>query len=99
MWRKGLSRAGKWRLELVKRLEHGDRRGARGETAVGSLSVPGGRKGSARSRSRSSVSGNSDVAITCVKPMAQCVYTGDEEGRVVSISFHSDFLILGRDWY
>ncbi|KAH6705170.1 hypothetical protein BKA61DRAFT_144345 [Leptodontidium sp. MPI-SDFR-AT-0119] len=82
VWRKGISRAGKWRLELVKRLEHSDKRGARGETAVGSLSVPGGGKGSARSRSRSSVSGNSDVAITCVKPMAQCVYTGDEEGRV-----------------
>ena len=60
---------------------------------MGSLSVPGGGKGSARSRSRSSVSGNADVAITCVMPMAQCVYTGDEEGRVVSVFFSYAVLI------
>jgi hypothetical protein len=33
------------------------------------------------------VSGSSDVAITCVMPMAQVLYTGDEEGRVVSFVF------------
>ncbi|KAL2062245.1 hypothetical protein VTL71DRAFT_6511 [Oculimacula yallundae] len=90
VWRKGLSRVGKWQLELVKRLEHSDRQGRnsnRGETAVGSLSVMGAggiksQKGSVRGRGRSSLSGREDVAITCVKPMAQCVYTGDEEGRV-----------------
>lgn len=89
IWRKVVNRGkdGKWRLELVKRLEHRDD----GEqTAVGSLSVPkngGGKR--ARSRSRSDVmrggGGNgSEAAITCVCPMAQCVYTGDEDGRVVS---------------
>ncbi|KAI9046878.1 hypothetical protein LZ554_008956 [Drepanopeziza brunnea f. sp. 'monogermtubi'] len=86
VWRKGVSWAGKWRLELVKRLG-GDGDRGRGETAVGSLSVPGGIVGgkggdSSRGRTRSSVSGNGEAAITCVKPMASCVYTGDEEGRV-----------------
>ncbi|CZR63760.1 probable beige protein homolog [Phialocephala subalpina] len=83
IWKK-VARKGKWVLELVKRLEHRDD----GEqTAVGSLSVPknGGRQ-RARSRSRSDVmrgGGNgSEAAITCVCPMAQCVYTGDEDGRV-----------------
>ncbi len=28
-----------------------------------------------------------DVAISCVLPRAQGVYTGDEEGRVVSFPF------------
>lgn len=27
--------------------------------------------------------GNVEAAITCITPMAQCVYTGDEDGRVV----------------
>ncbi|KAE8454386.1 hypothetical protein EG329_000008 [Mollisiaceae sp. DMI_Dod_QoI] len=82
IWRKVVSRGeAKWKLELVKRLEHVDR--PDGETAVGSLSVPKSGRQRARSRSRSDVSrANSDAAITCVCPMAQCVYTGDEEGRV-----------------
>lgn len=98
IWRKAVDPLGKWCLELVKRLENGEKNG-RGETAVGSLSVPGGGgsggsgrgkgKGSIRGRARSSVSGNMEAAVTCVKPMAQCVYTGDEEGRVVSV-----FLLL-----
>ncbi|CAL3970976.1 unnamed protein product [Diplocarpon coronariae] len=87
VWRKGISRQGQWRLELVKRLESGDSRRT-GETAVGSLSAPGsfpgGRngRGGSRGRARSSVSGNADVAVTCVKPTERCVYTGDEDGRV-----------------
>ncbi|PBP15812.1 beige/BEACH domain-containing protein [Diplocarpon rosae] len=88
VWRKGTSRQGKWRLELVKRLESGDRR-ERGETAVGSLSVSGsfaGERNGSRGRARSSVSGNADVAVTCVKPTERSVYTGDEDGRVVGFS-------------
>ncbi|CZT48360.1 probable beige protein homolog [Rhynchosporium secalis] len=86
IWRKAISKTGKWQLELVKKLEHGDTRGKRGETAVGSLTVAGGsgRMGSLRGRGRSSLGGRDGVAVTCVRPMAQCVYTGDEEGRVVS---------------
>jgi hypothetical protein len=76
----GKGRDGKWKLELVKRLDHIDSR-RQGETAVGSLAVPG---GGSRSRSRSSVGGNFDAAITCISPMQQMVYTGDEDGRVVS---------------
>jgi hypothetical protein len=94
IWRKTVLR-GKWALELVKRCEHVERRG-RGEsgdgvTAVGSLSVPGSiRKGGRRSRSRSEMRGGSEgAAITCITPMAQCVYTGDEDGRVVCLHFPS----------
>ncbi len=78
---------GTWELELVKRLEHRDERNRSGETAVGSLGVgwgANGRGANGRGRSRSSFSGDKEVAISCVLPMAQGVYTGDEEGRVVS---------------
>jgi hypothetical protein len=78
-----------WKLELVKRLDHAEN--IQGGSAVGSLGVPGSVAG-ARQRSRSrgrSVSGNrggvrDEAAITCIAPGAQVVYTGDEEGRVVS---------------
>jgi hypothetical protein len=33
--------------------------------------------------------------ITCILPMANHVYTGDEEGRVVSIFFFVFFCIYG----
>jgi hypothetical protein len=33
---------------------------------------------------KSEVGGNVEAAITCVTPMPQVVYTGDEDGRVVS---------------
>jgi hypothetical protein len=81
-----------WKLELVKRLDHSDK-----VNAIGSLGVPGS-SGAGRQRSRSrgrSVSGNGggnggngrdEAAITCIAPMAQVVYTGDEEGRVVSFN-------------
>jgi len=83
VWRKTIEKGkgGKWKLELVKGLDHVNSM-MRGETAVGSLAVPGG--GSGRSRSRSSAGGNFDAAITCITPMEQTVYTGDEEGQVVS---------------
>jgi hypothetical protein len=87
-WKKcvGKGKDAKWKLELVKRLEYADaKRDLRGSggTAVGSLASA---KGNGRSVS-GSVSGSSDVAITCVTPMAQVLYTGDEEGRVVSFVF------------
>jgi hypothetical protein len=82
IWRKTVL-GGKWALQLVKRMEHVDRRSRGGETAVGSLGVPGEERGMGRSRSRSSAGGSDGAAITCIRPMAQCVYTGDEDGRVV----------------
>lgn len=36
--------------------------------------------------SKSETGANVDVPITCVAPMPQMVYTGDEDGRVVSLS-------------
>ena len=77
-WRKAVGRDGKWFLELVKRLEHVDDKRVggvgMGATAVGGRSVSG------------SLSGNSEAAVTCILPLPQVLYTGDEEGRVVSIS-------------
>lgn len=32
-------------------------------------------------------SGSGEAAVSCVRAMAQCVYTGDEDGRVVSLPF------------
>lgn len=84
-WKKTISKEGKWKLELVKRLDHvdGSRRGegnGMGATAVGGRSVSG------------SLSGNSEATITCITPMPQVLYTGDEDGRVVSF-----FLMFARD--
>ena len=62
-WRKVVGIDGKWRLELVKRLDHVDHKRKTEEGA-----------------------GNYDAAITCVSPGPQVVYTGDEDGRVVSLS-------------
>jgi hypothetical protein len=59
VWRK-VVKDGKWMLELVKRLDHGD------------------------PRRKAEDGGNVEAAITCVTPMPQVVYTGDEDGRVVS---------------
>ncbi|CAG8975353.1 hypothetical protein HYALB_00005683 [Hymenoscyphus albidus] len=57
-----------WKLELVKRLETGDGRNGQG-TAMG------GKGNGSR--------GNGEMAaVTCIRPMAQCLYTGDEDGRV-----------------
>jgi hypothetical protein len=40
---------------------------------------------------------NTEAAITCITPMPQCVYTGDEDGRVVSIFFlFIDWMLLTR---
>jgi WD40 repeat protein len=59
VWKKIVDKEdGKWKLELVKRLDHVD--------------------------SRKEDGGNVEAAITCVTPMPQVVYTGDEDGRVVS---------------
>lgn len=60
VWKKVVGKEdGKWKLELVKRLDHVDPK---------------------REQRR-----NVEAAITCVTPMPQVVYTGDEDGRVVSI--------------
>jgi len=57
VWKKIVGKEdGKWKLELVKRLDHVDTRREDG--------------------------GNVDAAITCITPMPQVVYTGDEDGRV-----------------
>ena len=61
-WRKVAGRDGKWRLELVKRMDHVD-----GKRKV----EEGG-------------GGNYEAAVSCISPLAQVVYTGDEDGRVVS---------------
>lgn len=77
---------GKWHLELVKRLETGDGRNGQG-TAMGS----GGNGGNGGR-------GAGEASVTCIRPMAQCLYTGDEDGRVVSflLSLFAPFLICGR---
>lgn len=62
-WKKVVGWGGKWRLELVKRLDHVD-----GKRKV----EEGG-------------GGNYEAAISCISPLAQVVYTGDEDGRVVSV--------------
>jgi hypothetical protein len=61
VWRK-VVRAGRWKLELVKRMDHKD------------------------PRRRQEDGGNVEAAVTCVTPLAQVVYTGDEDGRVVSLT-------------
>jgi hypothetical protein len=74
VWRKAVGKGtdGKWKLELVKRLDHADN-WRQGDTAVGSLAIPGG----------GGIRVMVDAAITCITPMEQTVYTGDEDGRVV----------------
>lgn len=57
VWRRSMS-AGKWTLELLRRLDHVDYKTDRTE--------------------------NVRAGITCISPRPQCLYTGDEDGRVVS---------------
>lgn len=57
VWRKSVS-AGKWTLELLRRLDHADCKSDKGE--------------------------NTEAGITCITPMPTCLYTGDDDGRVVS---------------
>ncbi|KAI1005732.1 Beige 1 [Podosphaera aphanis] len=73
----------KWALKLVKRMQHYSDVNRCGETAVGSLGVGSfSLSNNKRSRSYSSLNGKNDAAITCIRPIAQTVYTGDDEGRV-----------------
>ena len=58
IWRKTIL-AGKWTLELLRRLDHTEFKGT---------------------------DHNTDAGITCITPMPTCVYTGDEDGRVVCVS-------------
>ncbi|CAI4211079.1 unnamed protein product [Parascedosporium putredinis] len=69
VWRKA-NREGKWVLELMRRLEHGD-----GAAGVGRGVPEGGVlvKGPETKE---------DAAITCITPMPTCLYTGDEDGKV-----------------
>lgn len=79
-WKKTINKhTSKWGLELVNRMHNSSGRNKCGETAIGSLAVPK----NGRSRSYSSFSGDAEGAITCIKTMATCVYTGDEDGKVV----------------
>jgi WD40 repeat protein len=59
VWKK-VVKAGKWVLELVKRMDHVD--------------------------AKSEGGGNNEAPITSLLPMAGVVYTGDEDGKAVSIS-------------
>lgn len=59
VWRKSI-KAGRWSLELLRRLDHIDLKSDKG--------------------------GNTEAGITCVSPMPTCLYTGDDDGRVVSFS-------------
>jgi len=56
IWKRVITKTGKWALELVRILDHVD--------------------------SRSETGANTDAAITCITPMHQTVYTGDDDGRV-----------------
>ncbi|RYP22664.1 hypothetical protein DL765_001514 [Monosporascus sp. GIB2] len=56
IWKRVVSREGRWALEFVRRLDHVD---ARSEAGL-----------------------NTEAAITCIAPMPQLVYTGDDDGRV-----------------
>ncbi|KXJ94184.1 beige/BEACH domain-containing protein [Microdochium bolleyi] len=56
IWKRVITKSGKWTLELVRRLDHAD--------------------------TRSETGANSEAAITCITPMHQVVYTGDDDGRV-----------------
>lgn len=58
VWRKTVSRQGRWVLEWLRRLDHVD---------------PASESGA-----------NYDAAITCITALPQHLYTGDEDGRVVS---------------
>ena len=71
VWRK-TNKNGKWVLELMRRLEHGD-----GAMAAGGSAGNGGLLVKAPE-------GKEDAAITCIAPMPTCLYTGDEDGKVVS---------------
>lgn len=69
IWRKSIM-SGKWTLELLRRLDHVDRRTEAGE--------------------------NVEAGITCISPMPTCVYTGDEDGRVVSLQTLITSLVYGK---
>jgi hypothetical protein len=56
-----------WELDLVKRMDHVDTSRKKDPSGLGS----------------GNPEVNIDAAITCVAPMPQVVYTGDEDGRVV----------------
>lgn len=77
-WKKIISKDNpKWKLELVKKLDYDFNRSLCGESNIRSLSAP------RISRSQSfSLSRDSEGSITCIQPMAQSIYTGDEDGRV-----------------
>jgi WD40 repeat protein len=76
-WKKVVGNDGKWQLELAKRLDHVDSLRRGNENGMGATAV-GGRSSSG------SMSGSLEAAITCVTPMPQALFTGDEDGRVVS---------------
>ncbi|KHJ35979.1 putative beige beach domain-containing protein [Erysiphe necator] len=84
-WKKTVSEGtSNWNLELVKKLQHYSAKTDQvcESSVIGSLVIP--RIG--RSRSNISIS-DSEGSITCIKPMAQSIYTGDEDGRVYEWSF------------
>ncbi|KAF4626831.1 hypothetical protein G7Y89_g11325 [Cudoniella acicularis] len=70
VWRKVVARGpiANWKLELVKRLDHTDNRKKGDDTGT----ALGGTNGHF----------NTEAAITCITPMPQVLYTGDEDGGV-----------------
>ena len=42
---------------------------------------------------------NISAAMTCILPMAQVVYTGDDDGRIVGLSDRVSFYLWFTDWH
>ncbi|KAH8660641.1 hypothetical protein BGZ60DRAFT_530657 [Tricladium varicosporioides] len=72
IWRRVVAKgpSANWKLELVKRLDHVDSRKLGSDAGTGM--ALGGNNGHF----------NTEAAITCITPMPQVLYTGDEDGRV-----------------
>lgn len=85
-WKKTVSKeTSTWNLELVKKMQHYTAQSDHvcESSVIGSLVIP--RIGRVRSNNSN---GDSERSITCIKPMAQSVYTGDEDGRVYEWNFN-----------
>jgi WD40 repeat protein len=90
VWRKAITKSSsstsgskdKWHLQHIKALTHNDIT-SNNDTAMSNLALPKTGRGRRVSEGRDAER-HPEAAITCILPLAQVVYTGDEEGRVVS---------------